>query len=104
MREFFAPLVASLKQMIADLDHTPKAILMISGHWEEENVAVMGAARPPMIYDYSGFPPHTYQIQYNAPGAPDIWVACAVLLAPPVARCARPVSRSRSSQPDAASR
>lgn len=72
MREFFAPLEASLKQMVADVGAKPKAILMISGHWEEENVAIMGAAKPPMIYDYSGFPAHTYEIQYNAPGAPGI--------------------------------
>lgn len=72
MREFFAPLEASLKQMVADFGAKPKAILMISGHWEEENVAIMGAAKPPMIYDYSGFPAHTYEIQYNAPGAPGI--------------------------------
>lgn len=32
----------------------------------------MGSAKPPMIYDYSGFPPHTYEITYDAPGAPDI--------------------------------
>lgn len=44
MREFFAPLEASLKQMVADFNEEPKAILMISGHWEETDVAVMGAA------------------------------------------------------------
>ncbi|MGH1414440.1 MAG: DODA-type extradiol aromatic ring-opening family dioxygenase [Pelagimonas sp.] len=72
MRETFAPLEASLKQMIADHGAPPKAILMISGHWEEDEVAIMGAAKPPMLYDYSGFPPHTYDITYDAPGAPDI--------------------------------
>lgn len=72
MREFFAPLETSLKEMIADLGAPPKAILMISGHWEEDEVAVMGAPKPPMIYDYAGFPPHTYQIRYDAPGAPEI--------------------------------
>lgn len=72
MREFFAPLEASLKQMIADHGARPKAILMISGHWEEDDVAIMGAAKPQMIYDYSGFPPHTYDITYDAPGAPDV--------------------------------
>ncbi len=72
MRDFFAPLEASLKQMIADHGARPKAILMISGHWEADDVAIMGAARPPMIYDYSGFPPHTYEITYDAPGAPEV--------------------------------
>jgi len=72
MRAFFAPLERSLKQMVADHGTRPRAILMISGHWEETDVGIMGAARPPMLYDYSGFPPHTYQITYDAPGAPDV--------------------------------
>lgn len=72
MREFFAPLEASLKQMIVDHGEKPRAILMISAHWESEDVGIMGSARPEMIYDYSGFPPHTYQITYPAPGAPDV--------------------------------
>jgi aromatic ring-opening dioxygenase catalytic subunit (LigB family) len=72
MREFFAPLEQSLKQMVADHGDRPRAILMISGHWEEAEVGVMGSATPPMVYDSYGFPPETYQITYPAPGAPDI--------------------------------
>lgn len=72
MRDFFAPLEASLKQMVADHGEPPRAIVMISGHWEEDEVAIMGAAKPSMIYDYYGFPPHTYKITYDAPGAPDV--------------------------------
>ena len=49
----------------------PKAIVVVSGHWEERGFAVTGAARPPLIYDYFGFPPHTYKLQYAAPGAPE---------------------------------
>ncbi|MFQ1701165.1 DODA-type extradiol aromatic ring-opening family dioxygenase [Loktanella agnita] len=80
MRDFFAPLEASLKQMIADHGERPKAILMISGHWEEDEVAIMGAAKPPIIYDYSGFLPHTYEITYDAPGAPDVAARALELL------------------------
>ncbi|WP_242654385.1 DODA-type extradiol aromatic ring-opening family dioxygenase [Yoonia rosea] len=40
----------------------------------------MGAAKPPMIYDYSGFPPHTYEITYDAPGAPDVAARTLALL------------------------
>lgn len=80
MREFFAPLEASLKQMVSDHGEKPRAILMISGHWEENDVGIMGAARPPMLYDYSGFPPHTYEITYPAPGAPDVAVRTLKLL------------------------
>jgi aromatic ring-opening dioxygenase catalytic subunit (LigB family) len=63
-------LEASLQQMPRDLGSTPKAVLVISGHWEESDFTVMATARPPMIYDYGGFPEHTYRIQYAAPGSP----------------------------------
>lgn len=48
----------------------PRAILMISAHWEERVPTVTTAARPPMLYDYSGFPAETYQISWPAPGEP----------------------------------
>ncbi|MES2564624.1 MAG: class III extradiol ring-cleavage dioxygenase [Pseudomonadota bacterium] len=50
----------------------PKAALVVSGHWEEDVFTVMSSARPPMIYDYHGFPAHTYEIRYDAPGSPEI--------------------------------
>ena len=43
MRAMFVNLEASLNAMVADLDAPPKAILMISGHWEQDEVAVMAA-------------------------------------------------------------
>ncbi len=63
-------LEAALQQMPRDLGSTPKAVLVVSGHWEESDFTVMATARPPMIYDYSGFPEHTYRIRYAAPGSP----------------------------------
>jgi aromatic ring-opening dioxygenase catalytic subunit (LigB family) len=51
---------------------TPKAVLIVSAHWEAKDFAVMSHPRPPMLYDYSGFPENTYQIHYTAPGAPDL--------------------------------
>lgn len=80
MRAQFHNLEASLKQMVADLPAPPKAVLVISGHWEEDAFAVMGAARPPMVYDYYGFPKETYSIVYPAPGAPDLARRTADLL------------------------
>jgi aromatic ring-opening dioxygenase catalytic subunit (LigB family) len=65
-------LEASLKAMPRELGVTPKAVLAISGHWEEPDFTVMSSPQPPMIYDYSGFPEHTYRVKYSAPGAPDI--------------------------------
>lgn len=46
----------------------PRAVLMVSGHWEEDEFVVQGNSKPPMLYDYGGFPAHTYKIQYNSPG------------------------------------
>jgi len=50
----------------------PRAVLIVSAHWEESVVTVSTAESPPMLYDYYGFPPHTYQLKYPARGAPDI--------------------------------
>lgn len=49
---------------------SPKAILVISAHWEEAVPTVMSSPKPPMLYDYYGFPPETYKVQWPAPGAP----------------------------------
>ena len=57
--------------MAADIPR-PKAVVVISGHWEEECFAVQTAAHPPLLFDYYGFPPHTYELTYPAPGAPDL--------------------------------
>lgn len=70
MRARMAELERSLTEMVASWDTAPRAILMISGHWEEDSAAIMSAPKPPMLYDYFGFPPFTYEIEYPAPGAP----------------------------------
>jgi len=48
----------------------PAALLVISAHWEEPVPTVMTSPRPPMLYDYSGFPPESYRITWPAPGDP----------------------------------
>lgn len=53
-----------------DVGSRPKAVVVISGHWLEPAFTVNAGARPPLLYDYYGFPPHTYQLQYPAPGDP----------------------------------
>lgn len=72
MRAGFAVLEQSLARMPSELPERPKAILMISGHWEADEFRVMSSANPPMVYDYSNFPPHTYDVVYPAPGAPEL--------------------------------
>lgn len=80
MRRMLHSLEVSLANMPAEIGETPKAILMISGHWEERDFAVMASPAPGMVYDYGGFPPFTYQIKYAAPGAPALAERTAALL------------------------
>lgn len=69
---FYSALETSLKGIASQYGNKPKAILMISGHWEENEFSVMSNPNPPMLYDYSGFPPHTYKIKYPACGVPEL--------------------------------
>jgi aromatic ring-opening dioxygenase catalytic subunit (LigB family) len=63
-----------LKGLAASLPAKPRAILVVSGHWEAPAFAFTGAERHPgLIFDYYGFPPETYQLAWPAPGAP--WLA-----------------------------
>ena len=71
-RQRLKNLEVSLANMQAEIGETPKAVLMVSGHWEGPDFAVMSSAKPPMVYDYYGFPPETYSIVYPAPGAPEL--------------------------------
>lgn len=76
----YAKLQAALQDIPRQLEQTPKAILMISAHWEETEFTLMSNAAPGMLYDYAGFPPHTYQIHYPAPGAPQLAQRVAQLI------------------------
>ena len=49
---------------------TGTGVLMITGHWEAPRFSVSTSERPPMDYDYYGFPEHTYRLTYPAPGDP----------------------------------
>ncbi len=71
-RQKFAELEASLKQVLPSLKETPKALLVISGHWESDVFSVSSNPNPPMLYDYYGFPDWAYQVKYQAPGSPEL--------------------------------
>src|SRR5450432_2997622 len=63
--------LAAYLKSVADVPAArPKALLVISAHWEEAVPTVMSAAQPPMLYDYYGFPPESYEITWPAPGEP----------------------------------
>jgi aromatic ring-opening dioxygenase catalytic subunit (LigB family) len=63
-------LEASLHNVRRELGEAPRAVLMVSGHWESDSFLLSSAARPPMLFDYHGFPEHTYRIRYDAQGLP----------------------------------
>lgn len=54
------------------LPEKPKAILMVSAHWQTAQFSVTSGTNPELIYDYYGFPAHTYQLTYPAPGSPEL--------------------------------
>jgi aromatic ring-opening dioxygenase catalytic subunit (LigB family) len=80
MREMFAKTAAQFKALPDRLPTRPQAVLVITGHWEAPQFSVSTAPLPPMDYDYSGFPAHTYQLQYPAPGSPALAARVAGLL------------------------
>lgn len=72
-------LTAFLKSVSANLPR-PKAIVVITAHWEESIATISNSSAPGMLYDYSGFPPETYEFQYPAAGNPELAHTLADLL------------------------
>ncbi|MEB3767705.1 class III extradiol ring-cleavage dioxygenase [Acinetobacter sp. MD2] len=68
----YAKLAQSLVEILPSLPQRPKAILMISAHWEDTEFSVQSTPKPDMIYDYGGFPAHTYQVKYPSNGSPEL--------------------------------
>jgi aromatic ring-opening dioxygenase catalytic subunit (LigB family) len=80
MREQFAKTAAEFRRLPARLPARPKAALVVTGHWEASEFTVSTGAHPPMEYDYSGFPAHTYQLKYPAAGSPALAARVEALL------------------------
>ena len=61
-----------LSHLMINLPHRPKALLVVSAHWEESTVSITAHPTPALIFDYHGFPPHTYELTWPAPGDPSL--------------------------------
>ena len=86
-----------LEGLAATLPAPPKAMLVVSGHWEEPAFTASAAADPKLIFDYSGFPEHTYRLTWPAPGDPELAARVAGLLTQAgLAGSAEPEPRLRS--------
>lgn len=62
----------------------PNAILCVSAHWYTKGTKVTAMNFPPTIHDFGGFPEALYQVQYNAPGSPELAEVTQQLLVPTV--------------------
>ena len=80
-RDLWDRMAAYLRGIDASLGARPKAVLVISAHWESPVPTVNVSARPPLLYDYYGFPEHTYRLTYAAPGFPPLAARVRELLA-----------------------
>ena len=76
--------VAELKAYLGSIRKLPKnpprALLVVSAHWEEPALTLMTAEHPPMLYDYYGFPPESYHITWPASGNPALAQTVAQLI------------------------
>ncbi len=74
-------MAAFLQGIAASIGSRPKAILVISGHWDAEAPTVSTAAHHGLLFDYYGFPEHTYRLTYPAAGDPQLAKRVGDLLA-----------------------
>ena len=76
-----ASLERYLRTLITDLPAQPTAVLVVSAHWEEPVATLMTHPQPPMLFDYYGFPPETYELSWPAPCATSLIDRVTALLA-----------------------
>jgi aromatic ring-opening dioxygenase catalytic subunit (LigB family) len=65
-------LATFLRDVRSTLETRPKAIVVVSAHWEESRATVTGRVDPPLLFDYAGFPHETYLLRYDVPGSPSL--------------------------------
>jgi aromatic ring-opening dioxygenase catalytic subunit (LigB family) len=79
-KRMYQPTEDFLRSVHSLLPAKPTAILIATAHWETAVPSFTGGKQPELIYDYYGFPPETYELQYKAPGNPELAQrACALI-------------------------
>jgi 4,5-DOPA dioxygenase extradiol len=58
----------------------PKAVLIVSAHWQTAPTAIGATTTVPLVYDFYGFPQRYYDLQYRAPGAPELAATVKALM------------------------
>lgn len=76
----YTNLEAALAGIPAELPESPRAVLMVTAHWEAPVFTVQTSVSPGMLYDFGGFPKETYEVVYAAPGEPAVAARVVELL------------------------
>ncbi len=79
--DLWGNLAAYLRGIPADIGQRPRAVLVISGHWECAVPTVLNAEHHTLLFDYYGFPGHTYRLTYPASGSTAVAARVRELLA-----------------------
>lgn len=80
-QDWYVELSQYLRNIPGSLPRAPAAIVCISAHWEEKVPTLISSSQPTLLYDFSGFPPEAYEVQWKSPGASDLASEIAATLA-----------------------
>lgn len=70
--DIWEPLGDWLRGLATQIGQRPRAILVVSAHWQSPVFSVTASAKPSLLYDYYGFPAHTYLLKYPVSGSPEL--------------------------------